>query len=240
MYPIMTTFDDLPSEVINHIFQYVISDRSQSCELVQLDQYPVLRCKLAYGKWGWLNKTRSHFYPYIAISRQIHDILMYDLKKILCDNRPKYIRPSLDDKSGHLEILPKSFYLGVLDTLEKLGTANSREYIEILAKNYEWPTTNYAVRVMRWTSIRAENSAQRAVIHRMASVYGYHHYTYQLVCHGKNDFHYKKQGWSYGSLCYGCKDCTKIRTRKCGVLITEEPVVAPKSWHNSIVKLLTT
>jgi hypothetical protein len=242
----------LPDEMILYIFDYVISDRTNCRELAKIDDLPEsikagIRKRYPRGEWGWVNTTRSKFWPYVIISKRIGEVILSDLNRTL-KSKIKFTVPDArkchrcgqvrgnclycSDSYTH-PVLPHSFYLEVIAELEKFPKSDPKVYYEIISR-YE---PKYNIRILRWTSIKAANSAQRAVIHKMAEAYGYHHYTY-MVTHPDVivDYHQIYDGWTDETRCEGCDECKTFVTKKEGVLITDEPVKQPNAAHNRLVR----
>ena len=78
----------LPDEMILYIFDYVISDRTNCRELAKIDDLPEsikagIRKRYPRGEWGWVNTTRSKFWPYVIISKRIGEVILSDLNRTL-------------------------------------------------------------------------------------------------------------------------------------------------------------
>lgn len=235
--PEVDFFGGLPMEIISYIFSFVISERTNCYELVRLDDFPKLRKKYPRGNWGFIGKIRSKFWPFVILNKRIRSSLIYDIEQILNKRKIFSLNSPLNwpKYDTYNDPLPHSFYLELTKFLEDFEKLKVEPYFEIKKKGHE---LCHKLRHIKWKSFRTNNSSQRAVTHKMAENYGYKHYTYSVTFREPGDYHHREEGWTSMTQCDGCSKCLEFRTKKCGVLITSEPVTQPKAINNKYVNEL--
>lgn len=189
-----------------------------------------------------MDKTRSRFWPYLILSKRINELLLKDLeilfkKKVaVFDIPPKSVTPSYNGapKYNDIKVLPHSFFLDTLKDFEDLKKGNPKIYYDFQKSN----KSEYRIVIMRWKGIKADNSAQRAVIHRMAEEYNFKHYTFRITEKYVSDYHQREEGWTSMTTCDGCEKCLRWLTKKRGVLVTEKSVSPPTALKNRFVRKL--